>query len=37
MSTAIDFVRVFRLYKRHQPVRYAVKAAWRIAVQKLPF
>lgn len=32
-----DFISVFRLYWRFQPATYAVKAAWRIAVQKLPF
>mgnify|MGYP006951085082 CR=1 FL=1 len=37
MNTAADFLRIFWLYRRYQPVSYAIKAAWRIAVQKLPF
>ncbi|MET3371980.1 hypothetical protein ABIC89_001021 [Variovorax boronicumulans] len=37
MTTARDFINVFRLYRRFQPTTYAFKAAWRIAVQRLPF
>jgi hypothetical protein len=37
MNTASDFIRIFRLYRRFQPNSYAIKAAWRIAVQRLPF
>ena len=37
LTVARDFIDVFRLYWRCQPATYALKAAWRIAVQKLPF
>lgn len=37
MKTIIEFITVFRLYLRHNPVRYAWASAWRIAVNKLPF
>lgn len=37
MNTAHEFMSTYRLYKRSHSVVYAVKAAWRIAVQRLPF
>jgi len=35
---AIDFVKVFALYRRRgNGIRHSAKAAWNIAIQKLPF
>jgi hypothetical protein len=34
----IDFIKVYRLYRRHKnSVRHSAKAAWNIAIVKLPF
>lgn len=32
-----EFILVFRLYRRHHPIRYALKRAWHIAIQGAPF
>lgn len=32
-----EFFIVFRLYHKHNPPLYALKSAWRIAVQRIPF
>lgn len=37
MNTAREFINVFRLYRRFQPTTYAARAAWRIAVLRMPF
>lgn len=37
MTTLRDFVAVYRLYKRHHTMVYAIKRAWHIAVQGSPF
>lgn len=38
MNTARDFLNVFRLYRRHRNgVKHSAVAAYRIAIQKLPF
>jgi hypothetical protein len=33
----MDFVRVYRLYRRVHTARYALRSAWRITVQGVPF
>jgi hypothetical protein len=37
MSKTFEFVNVFRQYRRYHGTRYALRSAWRIAVQGLPF
>jgi hypothetical protein len=32
-----EFIAVYRLYRRAHPASYALKSAWRIAVQGVPF
>lgn len=32
-----EFFTVFRLYKRHHPMGYALRRAWNIAIQGSPF
>lgn len=33
----LDFIEVYRLYRRHHPRRYALRRAWGIAFQGIPF
>lgn len=37
MTTLREFFAVYRLYRRHHPMAYAIKRAWHIAVQGSPF
>jgi hypothetical protein len=37
LRRVIDFVEVYRLYRRHHPRPYALRRAWGIAFQSLPF
>lgn len=38
MSRVSDFIQVFRLYRRFgNSAKHSAKAAWHVAVQKLPF
>ena len=37
MSKAIEFVTVYRQYRRFHGIRYALRRAWHIAVQGSPF
>lgn len=38
MNKLIDAVAVYRLYRRHgNGLKHSAKAAWHIAIQKLPF
>ena len=32
-----EFIAVYRLYRKVHPAGYALKTAWRIAVQGVPF
>jgi hypothetical protein len=32
-----EFISVYRLYRKAHPAGYALKTAWRIAVQGAPF
>jgi hypothetical protein len=37
MKTAVEFVNVYRQYRRMHPRAYALRRAWHIAVQGSPF
>jgi hypothetical protein len=38
MGKLLDAVQVFWLYRRHKnSIRHSAKAAWHIAIQRLPF
>lgn len=37
MSTAKEFLTVYRLYRSHHSAMYSLRTAWRIAVQGVPF
>lgn len=37
MSRAIEFVTVYRTYRRFHTIRYSLRRAWHIAVQGSPF
>lgn len=37
MNRAKDFIGVYRLYRKYNGVRHSAKAAYRIAIQRLPF
>jgi len=37
MNTIRELVAVYRLYRRHHSMAYAIRRAWHIAVQGSPF
>jgi len=37
MKALIEFIKVYRLYRRHHPRRYALRIAYGCAFQELPF
>ena len=37
MKKLAEFIEVFRLYKRHNSLRYAARIAYGIAFKALPF
>jgi hypothetical protein len=37
MKTAKEFIHLYRLYRRHHPMRYALTRAWTIAVRGWSF
>jgi len=37
MSTLRNFLSIYRLYRAHHPMAYALQSAYRIAFHKLPF
>jgi hypothetical protein len=37
MSKVVEFTRVYRMYHAHHQRAYALRMAWRIAIEGLPF
>jgi hypothetical protein len=37
MTTLRNFIAIYRLYRAHNPRKYALQSAYRIAIQRLPF
>lgn len=37
MSRLLDFIQTYRLYRRHNPARYAARIAYEIAFKNAPF
>ena len=37
MKTFSEFIQIYRLYRKHGSIAYALNSAWRIAFKRIPF